>query len=146
MRVLSLKYCQYAGEDVCLLIAENVNPFALKELYLDGCEQISDDALFKLTKPQESGRARIKMPEYFDTNITELRQIANSDVDFQKMTAEISLGGVRSLEVLSLSECRQITDKGITRLGKTCKLLKKVCFLGCGNLKDAGIKGLITQL
>lgn len=62
------------------------------------------------------------------------------------MCAEISLGGIRSLEVLSLSECRQITDKGITRLGKVCKLLRKVCFLGCGNLKDAGVKGLISQL
>jgi len=32
------------------VIADNINPFALKELYLDGCENITDDALFKLTK------------------------------------------------------------------------------------------------
>ena len=32
------------------LIADNVNPFALKELYLDGCEAINDEALMKLTK------------------------------------------------------------------------------------------------
>ena len=126
-----------------LLIAENVNPFALKELCLDGCEAINDEALFKLTKPREPGRPMAIPPEYRDSNITELRQIASSDVDFQKMCGEISLGGIRSLEVLSLSECRQITDKGITRIGKVCKLLRKVCFLGCGNLKDAGVKGLV---
>lgn len=58
---------------------------------------------------------------------------------------EIRQSGTRSLEVISLSECRQITDNGISKLGK-CKLLRKVCFLGCGNLKDAGVLGLASQL
>lgn len=63
-------------------------------------------------------------------------------MDFMKLAMEISVGGVRSLEVLSLSECRQITDKGIQRIGKHCKFLRKVCFLGCGNLKDVGVIGM----
>mmetsp|Transcript_23532 Transcript_23532/g.31561 ORF Transcript_23532/g.31561 Transcript_23532/m.31561 type:complete len:127 (+) Transcript_23532:1725-2105(+) len=122
------------------LIADHANPFSLKELYLDGCEGINDEALFRLTKPREGGA--YARPQVHDASMTELRQLAHSDVDFMKMCAEIGMGGVRSLEVLSLSECRQITDNGIKRLGKVCKLLRKVCFLGCGNLKDAGVIGL----
>ena len=38
-----------------------------------------------------------------------------------------------------------MTDNGIVKLGK-CKLLRKVCFLGCGNLKDSGVIGLANWL
>lgn len=32
------------------IISESANPFYLKELYLDGCENINDMALIKMTK------------------------------------------------------------------------------------------------
>ena len=35
------------------VISENANPFFLKELYLDGCENINDEALLKLTKNRQ---------------------------------------------------------------------------------------------
>jgi len=91
--------------------------------------------------PQQSA---YQIPNAGDSNMTALRQIASSDLDFKKMVTDISHGGIRSLEVLSLSECRQITDNGIKRVGKVCKLLRKVCFLGCGNLKDAGVIGMAS--
>ena len=47
--------------------------------------------------------------------------------------------------MISLSECRQIGENGILKLAK-CSLLRKVCFLGCGNLKDTGVIGLARQL
>ena len=37
------------------IIADHANPFYLKELYLDGCEQINDAALIKLTRPRSDG-------------------------------------------------------------------------------------------
>lgn len=106
LRVLSLRYCQHAGEDAMELIADNVNPFALKELYLDGCESINDDALHKLTKQRSSNQRTYPIPDLGDTSMIALRQVANSNDDYRKMILEISLGGIRSLEVLSLSECR----------------------------------------
>ena len=32
------------------MISQKANPFFLRELYLDGCEKINDNALTKLTK------------------------------------------------------------------------------------------------
>jgi len=55
LKVLSLRYCQHVNEDTMAIIADHANPFYLKELYLDGCEQINDAALIQLTKPRSGG-------------------------------------------------------------------------------------------
>ena len=44
LRVLSLKYCPNFNKDFLQIINLNCNPFTLSELYLDGCDQLSDDA------------------------------------------------------------------------------------------------------
>ena len=130
------------------LIAQHSNPFFLKELYLDGCEHVNDMALIKLTKPRTRP---IKLPNKdnyrYNTllNQDQIAQIAGSDEEYHKMMTEISNCGTRALEVISLSECRQISDNGISKLAK-CKLLRKVCFLGCGNLKDQGVVSLCQNL
>ena len=118
------------------IIADHANPFYLKELYLDGCEQINDAALTKLTKPRADG---------LYTNIDFERQKLNHSILKQYMEATVSgsrelilniqRSGVGGLEAISLSECRQISESGILKLAK-CSLLRKVCFLGCGSLKD----------
>jgi len=69
LRVLSLRYCQFVGEETMQVIAENANPFFLKELYLDGCENICDKALLKLTKPRAQAYAPINLQNY---RVTEL--------------------------------------------------------------------------
>ena len=33
------------NKDVLVIINQNCNPFTLQELYLDGCEEITDDSL-----------------------------------------------------------------------------------------------------
>lgn len=53
--MLSLRYCEHVDEDTVQVIADHANPFFLKELYLDGCENICDKALIKLTKPRATG-------------------------------------------------------------------------------------------
>jgi len=58
---------------------------------------------------------------------------------------EISLGGTRGLEVLSLAECRNITDTGISHF-KNLKYLTKICLLGCSTVKDEGVKELAKNL
>ena len=57
----------------------------------------------------------------------------------------VSMSGSRGLEVISLAECRHVTDDGVIRLGK-CKFLSKLCLLGCANLKDEGISKLVSDL
>jgi len=52
LQVLSLKYCQHVNEETMEIISQQANPFFLRELYLDGCERINDNALIKLTKPR----------------------------------------------------------------------------------------------
>lgn len=75
----------------------------------------------------------------------QLRELATSADELRKLTVEISMSGTRALEVISLSECRQIQDNGILLL-KKCKLLRKISFLGCSNLKDHGVTTLAKQL
>jgi len=48
LRVLSLKYCLCIGYEAMEVIAEEANPFFLRELYLDGCEKITDLAISNL--------------------------------------------------------------------------------------------------
>ena len=50
LRVISLKYCSSVDERVTEIIGQNACAYYLRELYLDGCERISDTALLKLTK------------------------------------------------------------------------------------------------
>jgi hypothetical protein len=40
------------SEETLEIVSQQANPFFLKELYLDGCEKINDNALLKLTKPK----------------------------------------------------------------------------------------------
>lgn len=58
---------------------------------------------------------------------------------------DISLGGARGLEVISLAECKGILDDGIKPLTQL-KYLSKVILLGCLNIKDSGIKELAESL
>ena len=55
------------------------------------------------------------------------------------------LGGARGLELLSLAECKGLTDEGISHIIHL-KYLSKVILLGCLNIKDNGIKELAQNL
>jgi len=52
---------------------------------------------------------------------------------------EMSQGGARGLEILSLAECKGLSDDGIVHI-VNLKYLSKVILLGCLNIKDQGIK------
>ena len=49
LRILSLKFCPNVSGETLTIIAEEANPFYLRELYLDGCDKINDHALANLT-------------------------------------------------------------------------------------------------
>jgi hypothetical protein len=53
-------------------------------------------------------------------------------------------GGARGLEILSLVECRKITDQGLVYLRKL-KRLKEVNLLGCYSITDGGIEKVATH-
>ena len=47
--------------------------------------------------------------------------------------------------MLSLAECRNITNVGIVRLSKLT-LLRRLCLLGCANFNDEGLIDLLKDL
>lgn len=49
LQILSLKYCPNVNDHTCRVISFSANSLFLKELYLDGCEKINDEALLNLT-------------------------------------------------------------------------------------------------
>ena len=75
----------------------------------------------------------------------ELHSMAGNEEDLRRLVNEVSMCGTRGLEIISLAECRHITDEGIIRLGK-CKFVRNLCLLGCANLKDEGIQKLASDL
>jgi len=54
--VLSLKFCPHISTDAMLVISQSANPFFLRELYLDGCEKITDDSLRVLCSRSDSSQ------------------------------------------------------------------------------------------
>ena len=141
LSTLSLRYCQQVNEETLEIIAESANPFFLKELYLDGCEKITDQALVKLTRPREIPFPVPDLDIFVNKNETLRKQLSSYAYDileYNKLITSVTQCGSRALEVISLAECRHISDSGIKRLAK-CQLLRKVCFLGCANLKDEGM-------
>jgi len=44
LRVLSLKFCPHLNKEILNIISLGCNPFTLSELYLDGCDGVTDDA------------------------------------------------------------------------------------------------------
>jgi hypothetical protein len=53
LQILSLKYCKYVNKDILIILNQVCNPFTLQELYLDGCEEISDESLDCLVMKEE---------------------------------------------------------------------------------------------
>jgi hypothetical protein len=43
-----MKFCTFVTTEALIIIAEEANPFYLRELYLDGCDKINDSSLMSL--------------------------------------------------------------------------------------------------
>jgi len=91
--VLSLRYCEHVDEDTVQVIADHANPFFLKELYLDGCENICDKALIKLTKPRASGLYQAPDLKNYSLkelmgNYKQLTDLVGPDEDFHKLITD----------------------------------------------------------
>lgn len=72
--------------------------------------------------------------------------IENYEPDsYHKAVMDLCRNGACGLEIISLAECRQVTDAGFKMLEKFTHL-EKVCFLGCAFLKDEGLKDLVGKL
>lgn len=56
----------------------------------------------------------------------------------------VSRCGLRGLQVLSLSECRNFSDAGLEKLGQM-KFLKKLNLLWCTKIEDQGLNHIWKQ-
>ena len=75
------------------------------------------------------------------------RSNQNTDItEFVSPTEErtfqhLARGGLRGLKVLSLSECRNLSDVGIAKLSQL-KYLRKLDLLGCSKIEDEGLRSI----
>ena len=51
----------------------------------------------------------------------------------------LSRGGLRGLKILSVAECRNLSDTGLAKL-KELKYIKKLNLLWCTKIEDEGLK------
>ena len=130
---LDLRFCNEINKYTLHAIAMNCNPLALKELYLDGCENVDDDALKSLVS---------KYPNRKPESLKRLEENDNFApfMDFE-MDEDLK-GGARGLRVISIAECRRVTENGIIHLRKL-KRLKSLNVLGCYAVNDEGIATLV---
>ncbi len=84
------------------MIGKHANSSCLRELYLDGCEGVNDEAILRLTKPRGTV---IQMP------------IIGQFSDLSQ-AMWLSQNGCRGLRTISLAECRSISDKGVQYIAK----------------------------
>jgi hypothetical protein len=70
--------------------------------------------------------------------------LENGAEDKNKAMLSLSRGGLRGLRVLSLSECRSISDGGLSKITEL-RYLNKLNLLGCIKLEDEGLRCIATQ-
>jgi len=83
----------------------------LKELYLDGCEKINDLAIIALTSKAKYPK---DPPPYSGLDPQMVKDYSTAE-EMNRALKRIGKGGTRGLEVLSLSECRNIYDAGVVQ-------------------------------
>lgn len=103
LQVLNFSFCASIDEQAIAKIAPFVNKGTLKELYLDGCEKINDSALSVLT-----GRD----PNFLQADTHFFKE----NFGFERYPSAVKKH--KGLELLSLSECRNIHCNGIMKLDK----------------------------
>ena len=89
--------------------------------------------------------SKLLLEEYSSTVDEEIKE-EKTDVFGQVKEREqalkhISRGGLRGLQVLSLSECRNVTDMGMRKLTEL-RYLRKLNVLGCIKIEDEGVKSI----
>jgi hypothetical protein len=75
------------------IIAEKANPFFLRELYLDGCDKINDQALSYLIQPKSIPPELPDMNKFFSGHgayIHNFAQIAVTQEEMMRTLLEIS--------------------------------------------------------
>lgn len=113
----------------------------LEELLLDGCENVDDYALYCLTEKF----CQLSMPL---TSLQRVRSLEEDELMFSfieepELPADFK-GGARGLQVLSLAECRNITDQGISNLRKLTRL-KDLNLLGCFAVTNEGLGNMLNK-
>lgn len=128
LRVLSMKFCPHVTQHTLTIIANEANPFFLRELYLDGCDKLrSFEELIRPRKHLVSRHLQSALEN--DQVIAEFRSKTVRNLEFSEIS-NVALGGAMGLEVISFAECKNINDYGIMHL-KGLKYLTKVVMLGC---------------
>lgn len=104
------------------MIAEHANPFFLRELYLDGCDKVTDQSLSYLvgkSTKREANYASMIEQKYQDFNsslqMQSFSSLATTHEEYSKVINRVSHGGARGLELISLAECKGINDTGISQ-------------------------------
>lgn len=119
LRVLCLKFCPSVCSDTLAIIAEEANPFYLRELYLDGCDKINDQAIANLVQKKTKEYKQPEVASYFSQDgslyIHDFNSIVTTHEEMVQTIQDIGVGGAHGLEIISLAECKNINDVGITQ-------------------------------
>lgn len=178
---LDLSYCDEIGSNTTFAISQYCSPLHLRELNLDGCKKIGDQALKHLVlkflpkSHQEQTSENEPEPEPFEienqnqptasldsiqstklekklsqpeeikgSKFTPIYRPYKATLDNKIGDEKILKGGARGLRKITLSECKQVTDKGIAMLAKIPEL-KSLSLLSCHHVTDKGVCWLLEK-
>lgn len=85
----------------------------MRELYLDGCDKIT--TLEPLINKRRSNNVHFREAIDNQLLINQFQSLALLKEDRMDMMLEMSKGGAHGLEVISLAECKNVTDEGVVQ-------------------------------
>jgi len=145
---LNMSNCYNLSEKSLAYVAEYVNPENFKVLLMNNCWKINDIALSHLNKLISLNRLDISSFVNFSTTTasilakacTSLTHIKLAYTTVSDQDIEI-LCEIPQLEDISVRECKNLTDIGITTLIDKCTRIK---YLNCRlcNITDKGLKSI----
>ncbi|XP_033632097.1 F-box/LRR-repeat protein 17-like [Asterias rubens] len=103
---------------------------SLHTLSLSFCEQLTDTALSMLQKVNSLRHLRLRRGVEFTEDA---------------LCSFFSRGNVQSLSFLDLSECSELTDKGVANIAHRCSQLSNLALCWCWNVSDAGIDEIVQH-
>ena len=128
LQILNLSFCMAIDERNISMLSSHIKEGNLKKLYLDGWEKVNDNALSVLTGRDPNFLQTESLSQYTS-------RLLKDSLPSRNQVKQ------KGLELLSLSEWRNVHWSGVMKLDKL-KNLKNLNLLGWVSVKDEGIKHL----
>lgn len=166
LELLHVDYCMQLTNMALIILAKGLCAPTLTSLDLSACRRISDHGITTLI-PKTTRLRNLSLYycgkvtshgiksvthnclELETLNLGDLYQITDVPFFFDREgdgrhSTETHM--MHKIRDLCLSDCKEITDHGLSEISRRCSSLEKLCLTGCIKLTDAGVTALTCDV